>query len=111
MNGLRRGNRCVRIAHGRGENHPALDDHCGLHAEESRFPEHDVRKLANFDRTDLMTHAMCERGIDRVFGNVAPYAKIVIASSVLTECAALYFHLVRCLPGSRDHFSNASHRL
>jgi len=111
MHGLRRGYRSIRIAHLRGCDHAALQDHRRLHAEERRLPQHQISDFAGFDRSDDMRNAMRDRRVDRVFGDIALCAEIIISLAVFWQSAALHLHFVRSLPGSHDDFADASHRL
>ena len=77
---LRRRNRRVRVAHLRPRDEAALDDHLRLDAEELRPPQHEVGELAGFDRSDLVRHAVRDRGVDRVLRDVAPDAHVVVVA-------------------------------
>ena len=57
-----------------------------------------------------MRDAVSESRINCVFGNVTFDAPIVVRA-VAAESAALGFHFVRGLPGARDDFADAAHRL
>ncbi len=112
MHRLGRGNRGVRVAHGRGGNHAALENGGRLHAEERRAPEHQVRQLAHFHRTHFMGDAMGDGRVDGVLGDVAFGAQVVGAQVfVFRQQAALLFHLVGGLPGAAHHFAHPAHGL
>ena len=55
--------------------------------------------------------AVRDRGVDRVLGDVALGARIVVAGAVAVERAALALHLVGGLPGPDDHLADPAHRL
>ena len=78
---LRRRDRRVRIAHRRRGDHPALDDHRRLDAEERRLPQHQVGQLADLDRADLVRDAVGDGRVDRVLGDVALDAEVVVAAA------------------------------
>ncbi len=50
---------------------PPLITISGFIAEKGRFPQHEVRKLTFFDRAHVIRDAVCDGGVDRVFGNVS----------------------------------------
>jgi len=52
-----------------------------------------------------------DRRIDRVLGHIALDAHVVAALVLAGQRSALHFHLVRGLPGARDDFVHAAHRL
>ncbi|EGE57964.1 hypothetical protein RHECNPAF_3500011 [Rhizobium etli CNPAF512] len=108
---LRRRDRGVRIAHRCCRDRAAEQHHVGLHAEEGRIPQHEVGALADLDRADLMAEAMGDRRVDRVFGDVAANAEIVVIALFLLQPAALALHLVGRLPGADRHFADATHGL
>ncbi len=76
---LRRRDRRVRIAHRRGDDEAALDDHGRLGAEERRPPQHQIGELADRDRPDLVRDAVGDRRVDRVLGEVALDPEVVVA--------------------------------
>ena len=49
--------------------------------------------------------------VDGVLGDIALRTKIVMFGRITLERATLHFHLVRCLPGARDHLADAPHCL
>src|SRR3546814_3806883 len=80
-------------------------------AEEGRGPDDKVGELAGLDRADLMPHALRDCRVDRIFGDVAPRAQIVVVAALAGKRAALHLHLVRGLPGAGDHLADPAHRL
>ncbi len=58
-----------------------------------------------------MRHAVGNRGIDGVFGNVAFDPQIVVARGFARQRPALLLHLVRRLPRAGDDFADAAHGL
>src|SRR3546814_12364051 len=82
-----------------------------LGAEEGRGPDDKVGELAGLDRADLMPHALRDCRVDRIFGDVAPRAQIVVVAALAGKRAALHLHLVRGLPGAGDHLADPAHRL
>ena len=58
VDGLRRRDRRVRVAHRRRGDHAALDDQRRLDAEERRPPQHEIRELADLDRADVLRDAV-----------------------------------------------------
>ena len=111
MHRLRRGDGRIRVAHRRRDDHAAFDNQRGLGAEEGRLPQHDVRQFVDFKRADLVRNTLRDSGIYSVFRDITFHAKIVMTCVVLRQRAALRFHFVRGLPGARDHFADAAHRL
>ena len=75
------------------------------------MPQHKIGKLADLDRSDLVRDAVRNRRIDRVFRHVTPDAEIIVVALLAWETPALLPHLVRRLPGARDHFAHSPHRL
>ena len=109
---LRRRDRRVAVAHHRAGDEAALDDEFRLDAEERRLPQHQIRQLADFDRSDFVRDAVRDRRVDRVFRDVAPDAQVVVVSPYRPASGtALPFHLVGGLPRPADHFADAPHRL
>nr|GEU28209.1 hypothetical protein [Tanacetum cinerariifolium] len=108
---LRRGDRCIRIAHGRGRDHAALDDGGRLDAEEGRLPQHQVGDLAHFDGTHRVRNAVRDGRIDRVLGDIALDAEVVVGRRILRQRSALHLHLVRGLPGAQHHLAHPAHGL
>ena len=111
MHGLRRGDRRVRIAHRRRRDHAAFQHQRRLDPEERRLPQHEVGELARLHRTDDVRDAVGNRRVDRVLGDVALHAQVVVACRIARQRAALRLHLVRRLPGADDHLADATHRL
>src|SRR3546814_17051129 len=93
------------------DDHSAIDDQVGLGAEEGRGPDDKVGELAGLDRADLMPHALRVCRVDRIFGDVAPRAQIVVVAALAGKRAALPLHLVRGLPGAGDHLADQAPRL
>ena len=54
---------------------------------------------------------MRDRRIDRVFGDVAFGAHVVIVALLLLQTSALLLHLVGGLPGADDHLADTAHGL
>ena len=108
---LRRRDRGVGVAHRRRGDDAAEQHHLGLHAEEGGVPQHEVGALAGFDRADVLAHPLRDRGVDRVLGDVALHAEIVVVAGLLGQPAALLLHLVGGLPDADDHLADAAHRL
>ena len=90
---------------------PPLMTISGLAPKNAGFQRTRSASLPDFDRTDEVAHAVGDRGIDRVFGDVAFDAEIVVAAGFAGQAAALLFHFVGGLPGARDDFADAAHRL
>ena len=90
---------------------PDLDHHIRLDAEERRPPEAKVGELADLHRADMRRHAMRDRRIDRVLGDIALGPDVVVVAPLLGQHAALALHLVRGLPGADGHLADAAHRL
>ncbi len=112
---LRRRDRRIGIAHRRRSNHAALENQARLDAEEGRLPQHQVGPLADLDRADLVRDTVRDGGVDRVLGDVALDAEVVVPAArvvrVAGQLAALRLHLVRGLPGAQDHLADAAHGL
>ena len=70
--------RGVGIAHRGHRDQAALEHHLGLDPEEGRLPQHEVGELARLDRPDLVRDAVGDRGVDRVLGDVALRAGVVV---------------------------------
>ena len=87
MHGLRCRNRGIGIAHRRGGDKSAFDNQRRLHAEKGRLPQHQIGELADFNRADGVRDAVRERRIDRVLGDVALDAKIVVADCIFLQRA------------------------
>jgi hypothetical protein len=92
---LRRRDGGVRVAHRRRGDGAALDDQARLGAEEGRLPEHQVGELADLDRADLVGDAVGDGRVDRVLGDVALGAEVVVAPPAAAAGAALAFILWR----------------
>mmetsp|Transcript_32922 Transcript_32922/g.86977 ORF Transcript_32922/g.86977 Transcript_32922/m.86977 type:complete len:576 (+) Transcript_32922:30-1757(+) len=102
----------VRVAHLRPGDGAPLNDHLGLGAEHGRGPDDKVRHLANLHAADYVGHAVGERRVDGVLGNVPLDAGVVVAlPGVLRQRPALKLHLCRGLPRARDHLADATHGL
>ena len=76
---LRRRDRCVGVAHRGHRDGAALDDGEGLDAEEGRLPHHQVGPLADLDAAHLVRDAVRDGRVDRVLGDVALGAEVVVA--------------------------------
>ena len=111
MHRLRRRDRGIRIAHRGCRDRAAEQHHFRLDAEEGRIPDDQIGAFAHLDRTDLMADAMGDCRVDRVFGDVAFDAEIVVLAALLREPPALALHLVGRLPGADRHFADAAHGL
>src|SRR5262249_18462090 len=83
----------VGVAHLRPRHEPALEHELGPDAEAGRPPHDEVRPLAHLDGADLVGKTVRQRRVDRVLGDVAADARVVV------EPAALELHLVCGLPG------------
>ena len=110
---LRRRNGGVGIAHCGTGDHAALQHQLGFDAEEGRLPEHQVSQFADFDGADQMTDPVRNGRIDRVLGDVAFDATVVVRGRItaLGQCTPLDLHLVGRLPGAQNDLSDATHRL
>mmetsp|Transcript_5970 Transcript_5970/g.24661 ORF Transcript_5970/g.24661 Transcript_5970/m.24661 type:complete len:260 (-) Transcript_5970:316-1095(-) len=108
--GLRGGNGRVGVAHLSPRDLTALDDNLGLGPEKRRFPEAQVRELADFHAADDVRHPVRHRGVDGVLCDVSLDAE-VIRGAVLFEDAALRLHLGGGLPRAGDHFADSAHGL
>ena len=111
MHRLRCGDGGIGVAHQRHRNRTALQHHIGLHAKEGRRPHHQIGDLAHFDAADMIGHALRNRRIDGIFGDIALGARIIIVSLFFRQAPALHLHLMRGLPGADDHLPHAAHRL
>jgi len=58
-----------------------------------------------------VAHAVCDGGVDRVLGDVAFDAGVVMAICVAGQAAALLLHLVCGLPGADDDLAHPAHGL
>jgi hypothetical protein len=74
----------------------------GLTPEERRRPQNEVGELAFLDRADVLRHAVGDRRVDGVFGDVALHPRVVVVALFFLEAPALFLHLVRRLPGADD---------
>ena len=108
---LRRRDAGVRVAHRGHRDEAALHDQRGLDAEELGLPEHQVGPLADLDAAHLVRDAVGDRRVDRVLGDVALDACVVVAVAVAAQGAALQLHLVRRLPAADHHLADAAHGL
>ena len=79
---LRRRNRRVRVAHLRPGDEAPLEDELGSHAEERRPPQDQVGPLADGDAPDLVRHAVRDGRVDRVLGDVALDARVVVVAAL-----------------------------
>ena len=55
--------------------------------------------------------ALADRRVDRVLGDVAADAEVVVVARLALQPAALRLHLVRGLPGADDDLAHPAHRL
>ena len=97
---LRRWDRGVDVAHRRHGDHAAFNDCRRFHAEERRGPQHQIRQFTGFNRADFVGDTVGQRRINRVFGDIALYAEVVVIAALFRQRAALNFHPVRYLPGT-----------
>ena len=74
---LRRGDGGIRIAHVGPGDEAALEHDLGFHAEECGLEDDEIGELADLERADDVRDAVGDRGIDRVFREVAQRAEIV----------------------------------
>ncbi len=58
-----------------------------------------------------MRKTVRDRRVDRIFGDIALGAEIIIPAAVFAERAALHFHLVGRLPAAQSGFPDAAHGL
>src|SRR6476660_7469752 len=58
-----------------------------------------------------MTDAVSDGRVDRVLGDIAFDAEVIVATRLLRQPATLLFHLVRGLPRLRDDLANTPHGL
>ncbi len=82
----------------------------GSHPEQCGLPQHQVGHLADLDRTDLAFQAVRDCWTDRVLGDVAAGAVVVVAA-VTARVAPQQLHLMCGLPGADHHLADAAHRL
>src|SRR4030088_60196 len=73
---LRRRNRGIWIAHICIGYQAALQNELGLHSKKRGLPYDQVRKLAHFYGTNLVSDAVSYCWIDRIFRNVSHSAKV-----------------------------------
>src|SRR5580658_5039526 len=111
VSGLRGGNRTVWISHDRRRDSTAFQDHIGLHAEERRIPDAEIRELSGFNRPDIMRNTLRDGGVDGVLRDIAPCPEIIVVALLLRKSPELFFHFVSRLPGSNDYLANAAHCL
>src|SRR5258707_14277554 len=108
----RRGrDRRIRIACWGGGDGAALDDKVWLYSEKGRRPQYEISQLALLDRADVFRHAMGDRRIDGIFGDIALRPGVIVVALVLRQPAALLFHFVGGLPGADDDLADAAHGL
>ena len=118
---LRRRDRGVRVAHRAAAIMPPLITSEGLTPKKAGFQSTRSASLPGLDRADLVRDALGDRRVDRVLGDVAADAEVVVARFVGAsraparsfgrEPAALRLHLVGRLPGAHDDLADAAHRL
>ena len=90
---------------------PPLKTRSRLHAEEHRLPEHEVGELADLDAADVLVDAVGDRRVDRVLGDVALGAEVVVLARLAGQAPALAAHLVGGLPGADHDLADPAHRL
>ena len=90
---------------------PPLRTRNGLDAEIRRLVEHEVGQLAPLDAADVLGDAVGDRRVDRVLGDIALDALVVVARAVAGQRAELHLHLVGGLPGPDDGLADPAHRL
>src|SRR5258707_1314785 len=90
---LRSWYRSISVAHHTPGYEATFDDYLGLDPKECRLPQDEIGELACFNRADVSGNAMRDRGIDRVFGNVAFHAKVVVAARIPRPGASLHLYL------------------
>ena len=88
----------IRVAHNCGGDHAALQHDVRLHAEKGWIPDTEISKLPDFNRADISGNALCYRGIDRVFRDIAPYPEIVVVAFVFRQPSELFLHFICGLP-------------
>src|SRR5262245_59301137 len=80
-------------------------------SEEGGLPHHKIGPFSYFDRAKLMSDAMGNRRVDRVFCDIALDAHVIVLGAVTLQGPALDLHFMSCLPGSGDDLTNSAHRL
>ena len=71
----------LAIAHLRPGDEAPLEHDLGPRPEHGRTPQHQIRQLADFHRPDLVRHAMGDGRVDRVLGDVAADAQVVVLAA------------------------------
>mmetsp|Transcript_84460 Transcript_84460/g.212974 ORF Transcript_84460/g.212974 Transcript_84460/m.212974 type:complete len:215 (-) Transcript_84460:328-972(-) len=113
QHGLRGWDGRVGVAHLCPSDRAPLDDHLWLRPEHRRLPEADVRQLPDLEAPHGVRHPVSDRGVNRVLGDVALDARVVVPprGSVLRQRPPLQLHLGGCLPGTRHDLAHAAHGL
>src|SRR5580700_3769112 len=107
--GVRNGS--VRVTHNCCSDHAAFQHHGRLYAEECWIPHAEIGKLSGFNRANISRNTLGNRGIDRVFRDIAPGPEIVVVAYLLCQPAELFPHFIGGLPCTKNHFAYASHGL
>src|SRR5262249_61300781 len=94
-----------------GDNRPAPNAAVRIPPETRWRPQHEIREFALPHRADMLRHAVRDRRVDGVFGDVALGPCVVVVALLLLEPPALLLHLVGGLPGADDDLAESSHRL
>src|SRR5262249_10628890 len=108
---LRVRNGTVGIPHNRRSDDAGLQHQVWLHAEKGWVPNREIGKLPDLDRADIIGNALSDRGIDRVFRDIAPRPEIVVITLLLRQPSELFLHFIGSLPSTDDHFTDAAHCL
>ena len=59
----------------------------------------------------MLVYDLGDSRIDRIFGKVSLRSYVIVLPAFFSEWASLTFHFVGSLPGSKNHFTSAPHRL
>ena len=77
-----------------------------------RFPDDEIGQFPDFDAANYVADSLGERGIDRVFADIALDSVVIGAGAlVLFESAPLLHVLVSCIPGAEDDLAASAHGL
>ena len=90
---------------------PPLSTRSGLTPKNPGFHRHQIGQLAHLHRAHLAVDAVGDGRVDRVLGDVALQACVVVAPAVPAQGAPLHLHLVGRLEGADDHLPDPAHRL
>src|SRR5580704_9494682 len=107
--GVRNGS--VWVTHDCSGDHAAFQHHGRLYAEEGWIPDTEIGKLSRFNRADIRRNALGNRGIDRVFRDIASRPEIVVVAFLLSQPTELFPHFIGSLPRTNYDFANAAHGL